>query len=310
MDIDRLRRVDLNLLVAFAALVEEESVTRAARRLRLSQPATSAALARLRGLFDDPLLVRRDGRMQPTARAERLRERVAVALGHADAVLEPDTPFDPAQAERAFDVLLADYAAELLLPPLTTLLAAEAPRVTLRVRTGYLARVDDRREGELDAWVLSEGMLHPRHPHATLLEDRWVVVGSGRFHRASSRPLDDARLRALRFVIGDERVEQRLGVTNPHSRRFRQRVRPALVYDHWDCQVLCDTPLVRLVPARLASGLGRGLGLVVVGTVRGAPPHRLVLQWPASRADDAAGVWLRGALHRAAARAGRPTRAR
>src|SRR6185295_3297312 len=97
-----LRSIDLNLLVAFEALMEERSVTRAARRIGLSQPAMSNALTRLRRTFDDPLLVRTPGGMSPTPGAQTLIESVRAALSHLRAALDKKPAFNPAASKRAF----------------------------------------------------------------------------------------------------------------------------------------------------------------------------------------------------------------
>src|SRR5262245_11407203 len=135
-----LAALDLNLLVALQALLEEESVGRAARRVGLSQPALSHALGRLRELLRDPLLVRAGGRMQLTRRGTALREPVRDALERVSDLLRAET-FDPAVSERTFRLLVADNACDLLLPPLLRRLRRCAPRVRVECRT--LARAQD-----------------------------------------------------------------------------------------------------------------------------------------------------------------------
>ena len=105
-----LQSIDLNLLVAFESLMEERNVTRAARRVGLSQPAMSNALSRLRRTFDDPLLVRTPGGMTPTPAAQALIEAVHSALSQLRAALEQKPAFYAAASRRAFHVLTSDYA--------------------------------------------------------------------------------------------------------------------------------------------------------------------------------------------------------
>src|SRR5512142_3225282 len=100
----KLEALDLNLLLAFDALVAERSVTRAAHRLGVSQPAMSGSLSRLRALFGDPLFVRGGGEMRPTPRAGQLAGPVAEALGRLRAVLEPAPGFRPETALREFRI--------------------------------------------------------------------------------------------------------------------------------------------------------------------------------------------------------------
>ncbi len=95
-----LRRLDLNLLVTLDALLSEHHVTRAAARLHLSQPAVSVQLARLREVFEDPLLLPGPRGMRPTARADELREPLRQALESLAQAVAPASPFDPAHASR------------------------------------------------------------------------------------------------------------------------------------------------------------------------------------------------------------------
>ena len=95
-----LASVDLNLLVAFEALIEERHVTRAGQRIGLAQPSMSSALTRLRALFGDELFVRSASGMQPTAKALSLARPISDALGQIRGVLAPGSAFDPATAPR------------------------------------------------------------------------------------------------------------------------------------------------------------------------------------------------------------------
>lgn len=128
------RRLDLNLLVAFDALLAEGSVSRAAARLCIGQPAMSHALGRLRELFKDDILYREGATMRPTGRALALAPRVRQLLGEALAVAFEDTAFDPGEAVGSFRVALNDPLEALLLPGLVARLRAQAPGLVLAVR--------------------------------------------------------------------------------------------------------------------------------------------------------------------------------
>src|ERR1700755_1256108 len=110
--------IDLNLLLAFESLMDERNVTRAAKRIGLSQPAMSNALTRLRRTFDDPLLVRTSRGMSPTPAAHDLIEVVRLALSQLRTILDEKPGFDPAATRHAFHVLANDYAEVILLAPL------------------------------------------------------------------------------------------------------------------------------------------------------------------------------------------------
>jgi DNA-binding transcriptional LysR family regulator len=127
-----LTSLDLNLLVALDALLREASVSRAAMRIGLSQPAASHALQRLRELIGDPLLVRSGARMELTPRALALRAPLAQALDQVRALFVPDD-FDASRSERQFRLMMPDLAVELLMPPLMEKVTRLAPNVTIDV---------------------------------------------------------------------------------------------------------------------------------------------------------------------------------
>jgi len=127
-----LRSVDLNLLVILDALLSERSVTRAAARLFLTQPATSHALERLRTLFDDPLLERRKNGMSLTARAEELQAPLRAILEQLHGLVQiPATPL--AELKQTVHVAMPDYPAALLVPRLWSALRDTAPGLNLVV---------------------------------------------------------------------------------------------------------------------------------------------------------------------------------
>src|SRR6267154_1822751 len=129
-----LRSVDLNLLVAFDALMAERNVTRAAERNGSTQPAVSKALNRLRYLFDDPLFVRRDRAMEPTTRAIELAGPIHGALADISRTLTLPTAFDPATARATLKIATVDLYHTKLLPSLVRHLRRHAPGIDLQVR--------------------------------------------------------------------------------------------------------------------------------------------------------------------------------
>src|SRR5215472_15740730 len=127
-----LSSVDLNLLVALDALISEAHVGRAARKIGLSQPATSHALNRLRDLFSDPLLVRVGARMELTPRAIDLRESLDEALRQIRTLLVTDS-FEPRKSSRHFSVMIQDHVAHLIVPELVNRVHSQAPDITLTI---------------------------------------------------------------------------------------------------------------------------------------------------------------------------------
>lgn len=147
---DELRKIDLNLLLTLHALLTEKHVTRAALRLHRSQPAVSHALAQLREHFDDPLLIRKNGKMTLSARAQALLPPLEASLyGLNNLVGSP--VFSPSTAKRRFRIAMSDYAARIVLPPLLIYLRENAPGFDLAIsqasREMMLAQLED---GEVD----------------------------------------------------------------------------------------------------------------------------------------------------------------
>ena len=133
MDAKSLSRIDLNLLVALQVLIEEQSVTRAAERLFITQPAMSKTLQRLRELFDDPLFVRSGRGLVPSPRAVELEKQLPLVLSSvADLVVQGE--FDPLTYEGEIGIMTAEFIAVQVIPSLTQRLITEAPYMSLRVQ--------------------------------------------------------------------------------------------------------------------------------------------------------------------------------
>src|SRR5690349_12017548 len=167
--------VDLNLLVALDALLDERSVTRAARRVGLTQPGMSNTLRRLRALFDDPLLVRQGAVLVLTPRAELLVQPVREALALIHTALEEQPRFDPARDSRSFTVSCSDYSVLMLIRPLVRVLATEAPAVAIEVLPRLLDPEASLSAGEVDLVIEPlEIMAHSALPSQLLFHDRWA----------------------------------------------------------------------------------------------------------------------------------------
>ncbi len=134
MNRNDLRRVDLNLLVIFEALMFERNLTRVAEKLFIGQPAVSAALGRLRDLFDDQLLLRNGRAMEPTARALDILKEIRPALDTISGAVSRAKEFDPATSADVFRIGLSDDAEFGLLPPLLKQLREEAPGIIVVIR--------------------------------------------------------------------------------------------------------------------------------------------------------------------------------
>ncbi len=185
-----LRRIDLNLLVILDALLSEQHVTRAAERVHLSQPAVSHALARLRDVLGDPLLVRQGGTLVPTARALELAAPLAEALAQVQALLAPNR-FDPASAKRRFRVAMSDYSAAIFLPRLVRVLRREAPGIDLQIiQTSREGMVEGVLNGDLDlaAGVFPDMPAELRTTCSTSITPVWWTVAACRRTALSTCP--------------------------------------------------------------------------------------------------------------------------
>jgi DNA-binding transcriptional LysR family regulator len=149
MRIMQLRQADLNLLVVFTALAEERSVSRAASRLLLSQPALSRALQRLRDMFHDDLLIRTPAGYEPTARGERLLEELSVMLPRLDRLLSGAT-FDPLEEEAAFRIAVSDNASQVVCPLFGRMVLPYAERVSCQFVALHDGTFEAMERGRLD----------------------------------------------------------------------------------------------------------------------------------------------------------------
>jgi DNA-binding transcriptional LysR family regulator len=155
------RNLDLNLLRALDMLLEERNVTRAAERLGLTQPAMSHALARLRGHFGDPLLVRVPGGVKPTPRAAAMAVPLHQAISAVARAVSDPTAFDPARATRSFTIATDDYLERILLPTLLRRLWKDAPGVDLRIVPVGMRPAEELAAGQTDLAISVAGVIGP-----------------------------------------------------------------------------------------------------------------------------------------------------
>lgn len=294
----RFKGLDLNLLAAFAVLVEERSVSRAAERLNLSQPAVSAALARLRIYFGDALLVAEGKRMFPTALAEALAPQVAAVLDGVGAIVDTAGTFDPATSARTFRIAASDYIALVVFPRLVQRLEQVAPgvRIVLELpdeRTR--ARLD---EGRIDLFVTPQEFASSRHPVALLFTERHVVVGC-----ADNPALGEGRISEADFLALDH-VAVLLGTNVPAAFADRQleqigKVRqigvtvPSFAAVPW---MVVGTRRIALMHERLACLMQTRLPIVLAPVPFAFPEMSEVIQHHRARDADPGLRWLRDQL--------------
>ncbi|WP_338508552.1 LysR substrate-binding domain-containing protein [Pseudomonas poae] len=288
-----LRRIDLNLLVILDALLSEQHVTRAAERLHLSQPAVSHALARLRDLLGDPLLVRQGGALVATARALELTTPLAEALAQVQALLAPNR-FDPATAKRRFRVAMSDYGAAIFLPQLVRALRREAPGIDLQiVQTSREGMIDGVLNGDLDlaAGVFPDTPAELRttplfEEHYTCLVDRNSLPDSGVLDLPTylSRPHVLLEMRGS----GTPEIERAL-------KAVRERRHVAISLPHWGVapRLIEGTDLILTVSSRGVLAIDQEQLLAVPPPFH-IPTFAFELAWYARRGGDAGLQWLSG----------------
>lgn len=291
-----LRRVDLNLLVALDALLTERHVTRAARKVGLSQPAMSNALSRLRYLFHDELLVRTATGMQPTPRALELAEPVRQLLRQIERVLYSEPRFDPATSTRGFSLRLSDLLGLLLLPPLFDRLDQEAPGLNFDVVHVSPARTVEAMEKDEIDLAVSTGLSHTtairREP---LMEDRMVCV-MRKEHPVAAKPRFMENFLAARHLKVSMSPTDLRFVDDMLSRQKLAR-RIALNVPHWLLvpYVLERSNLLSVMPNRLAVALNRG-SLMIRELPFASDPFEWSLYWHRRHDGSEPLLWLRRTL--------------
>ncbi|MDO7837319.1 LysR family transcriptional regulator [Sphingobium sp. HBC34] len=173
----RFRGLDLNLLSVFDCLMQVRSVTAAAKKMNLSQPAMSAALSRLREYFGDPILVAHGKKMFPTAFAESLAPLVRESLGGIETMLATSSLFDPMQSQRTFRIITSDYIVAAVIAPLLNRFASIAPSVKIQIVAPNEASTQLLADGKADLMISPEEFLSSDHPTEILLEETHVVAG-------------------------------------------------------------------------------------------------------------------------------------
>ena len=298
----RFSGLDLNLLVALNALLEEKSVTRAADRLNTTQPAMSAALSKLREYFADELLTRAGREMVLTAQAECLQRPIAEVLAAVQHAMRTKPGFDPSVSDRVFRIMVSDYVASITLPPLLAVLQTLAPSVQIDLVPSDETMITKLERGEIDLAVAPERYLSNDHPSSILCEDEYVVVVDRNNPEVGDAITLDQYLEMKHVVVNlandrtpmfDEWFLEHFNITRKHSvcgPIFS--IVPAL---------LVDTRLIATMHKKLATRLARHFNIrLVSGPPKDFPTLREHMQWHRLRDHDLGLAWLREQLFRAA----------
>lgn len=298
-----LSSIDLNLLVALEALLEERSVTLAARRVGLSQPAMSNALARLRSLLGDDLLRRNGARMVLTARGAQLAPLVSTAIAGIRRVLASEPEFNPALATVEFKLGISDYAELLLMPELASRISRQAPGVVLRalrLENLFIAPETELMERRFDVALGFFGTTPAPHSGVlsqVLWRDRNVCVSSIEHPRLKQADLTPEQFLNEQHVAVFYR-NQSPGLMDAVLASRGQSRRVALYTPHFvsALAVVAATEMLCIAPARLAALFSRVLPICLRPMPIEFPEFEFSMIWRQSRhlEDDLA--WLRSQI--------------
>lgn len=289
-----LAALDLNLLVAFEALFEERSVTVAAQRLHLGQPAMSAALGRLRTLLEDELFIRIGKEMQPTSKALEIAPGILAALQQVRYTLEASQVFDPASSQRSFAIGSSDYTSYVVFPKLLQFCSKTAPGLNFRVIGFEKDSVSELlAQGVIDVALGVFPDLPPQTNSSALFQEHFVgIARQGHPAIASVMSLETfaslphALVTIRRDVIGEidkilarHQLQRRIAVTIPHM-----LVLPAMI---------ASSDLVAAVPHRIAAQLASLHQLELFELPVKTEAWTVSMIWSKLADQDSANSWLR-----------------
>tara|TARA_R110000803_G_scaffold210336_1_gene281836 strand:- start:12561 stop:13487 length:927 start_codon:yes stop_codon:yes gene_type:complete len=289
----RFKGLDLNLLVALDVLLDERSVSAAAQRLHLSQPAMSAALKRLREYFNDDLLQQTGKRMVPTPHAMQISEQIKTVLHDVEALISRSTLFDPTNSQRRFTITASDYIATVLLAPLLRKLFRIAPGLQFDILPPGDATSMLLDQGKIDLIILPKSQLSTSHPDILLFMERFVIVG------CAENPLLHGALTEEDFYQASH-VVVKLGRVRPASisqasidARGRERKEDVIASSFLLApELVLNSPHLTVMHERLALKFAEVLPIKIVEMPFDLDPMSEHLQYNQARATDSGLKWL------------------
>ena len=291
--------VDLNLLIALDALLEENSVAAAADRLHLSPPAMSRTLSRIRRATGDDILVRAGRTMSPTPRALELRDETRELVQRARAVLTPPRTLDLTTLDRVFTIRGHDAIAAALAAPLTMAIGSSAPKVQIRLLAEPSADVSDLARGHTDLEIGTEQPERPEIAAETIGTDRMVAI------LRAGHPLADGELTPESFAAAGHVNVSRRGrlrdviddVLAEHG--LRRRVVASLPSSSAALDLVASTDLLTVVAEQVCRPGWTRLGLHARELPFALPAVPVIITWHHRNDTDPAHAWLRAQVRRA-----------
>jgi len=296
--VDNLSRLDLNLLVTLEALLTERNVTRAAKRLHLSQPSVSVQLRKLREVFSDPLLARTPGGMLPTTRAQALLDPLRNALSGVRQLVQRAPRFDPAAARMTWQVAAADYAEYAILLPLLGRLRKTAPGVRIASReAGHSRMIKQLDSGAIDLGFMALDAPPERLRYEMLFREHYVLVARKR-HPALARELTIDTLSHLDYVVVSTDGGGFRGITDVVLESIGRQRRVVLSVPHFLFvpEVIARTDLVAMLPSRLVQDRSRAIRVIAPPIT--IPTFDMAMVWHERSHLDPAHRWLREQVSR------------
>jgi DNA-binding transcriptional LysR family regulator len=287
-----LSAIDLNLLVVLRALLSERHVTRAAKRVGLSQSATSHALSRLRELYADPLLVRSGRTLALTPRAVRLLPALERGLGELERVVADEPEFEPSTARRSFSIGMGDYLQALIAGPLLRQIAALSPGIDLS-----LVVFPNLRElvesGAVDLALGISSGVSSAYSHEPLLEEGFVCMVRREHPQIKKAPSLDKYLAQRHVVVAPAGTPGSLVDTALARRGLERRVALRVTNFLIAPVVVSETDLVNTMPTRLARQFAKIYPLRLLPPPLELPRFEHCMFWHPRLDHDPAQRWLR-----------------
>lgn len=286
--------LDLNLLVALDALLEEGSVAAAAERLYLSQPAMSRTLGRIRRTTGDQILVRTGRTMTPTPYALAVQAEVHTLVQQARVVLSPERELDLISLERTFTLQYNDAVTTALGPSLLATVQAQAPGVQLRFSAEARTDTNDLRQGRVDLELGSAEPALPDLRFETLGYDQLVVACRADHPYVHGEPTLEGFVRAPYLIVSRRgRLHDPIDAAL-EARGQRRRVVGVVPTSTAALHFIGQSDLLVTVPAALSLSVVQALGLQTAPIPLDLAPVPLIQTWHGRYDGDPAHMWLRG----------------
>ncbi|AOW12055.1 nodulation protein NfeD [Hydrogenophaga crassostreae] len=296
----RFKNLDLNLLVALDALLTENNITRAAERVHLSQSAMSNALSRLRDYFNDPLLVQVGRTMEPTPRAEVLREAVHDLLLRIDTTVAALPEFDPTTSDREFTLFVSDYTMEILIPHVLAIASRLGSKVRFKLQPQSNSPDRALERGETDLLIIPKAYVSQEHPSVTLFKDEFVCIAWRDSQIARGELTPERYANAGHIVMRPQGTSQPAFEEWFIKRYGVSRLTQVSTYSFTAMPFLViGTEMITTIHERLARRLVPSLPIKLMPIPVPMPALEQTMQWHKYRAQDPGLIWLRSLMQQA-----------